>query len=330
MKKMHIIGVDVSKNKLDYHCYGHIITPAPVSNNVKGYRQMQKWITQKVSSDKTEVMLVMEHTGIYTFNIERFLEQHGWQYTKRPALDIKRSAGIHRGKNDKADARMISKYGWKNKEELQPSKPMSDTMVQLQQLMSYRDKLVAEKAGHQARLKELKTQMGNYLHDRIEQSAVYIIEVLSVEIESLEKEIKACIKKDEPLENNYNLLNSIRGVAFVTSVHMLISTENFTRFDNWRQYACYCGVAPFTHTSGSSIRGKTRVSHLANKKIKSLLTQAALTAIKYDEDLKNKYKQKRKEGKPLMCVINIIRAKLIERMFTVIKRQQPYILKPAA
>ncbi|SRR6266481_3736291 len=330
MKKMHIIGVDISKKTLDYHCYGHCITPAPVSNNVKGYRQFQKWIKLKVSREKSEVLIVMEYTGIYTYNIERFLEQQGWKYVKRPALDIKRSTGMQRGKNDKADARMISKYGWMNKEILKPMKPVSDKLVELQQLMTYRDKLVANKASHQARLKELEEQMGTKFNGKISQSARYIMDVLTVEIKELQEAIEECLATDESLQTNYDLLISIRGIGFVTAVALLIATENFTRFDNHRKFACYCGVAPFTHTSGTSIRGKTRVSHLANKKIKSLLTLAAFTAIRYDADLKNKFEQKRKEGKPLMNVINIIRAKLIERIFTVINRQTPYILKAAA
>jgi transposase len=330
MKKMHIIGVDVSKSKLDYHCYGHSATPEPVVNNAKGHRQLQKWIKLEVSRQKEEVLIVMEYTGIYTYNLERFLEQQGWKYVKRPALDIKRSVGMQRGKSDKADARMISKYGWMNRDILKPMKPTSDKLVELQQLMAYRDKLVADKASHQARLKELEEQMGRKLGDKISQSAKYIMEVLAVEIEELEKSIKECLVTDETLQTNYDLLVSIRGIGFVSAVAIIIATENFTRFNDHRKFACYCGVAPFTHTSGSSIRGKTRVSHLANKKIKSLLTLAAFTAVRYDADLKAKYEQKRKEGKPLMSVINIIRAKLIERIFTVINRQTPYVLKAVA
>jgi transposase len=330
MKKMHIVGVDVSKNKLDFHCHGHNSITEPVANDEKGFKQLQKWIKQKLSRDKTEVLIVMEYTGIYTFNFERFLNKQGWSYVKRPALDIKRSTGMQRGKSDKADAQMISKYGWMNRDILKPMRPVSDTLSELQQLMAYRDKLVSDRASHQTRLQELETQMGKHLVSKISESAKYVIEVLSIEIKELETAIKQCIKSDEALQTNYELLTSVRGIGFATAVAVLLATENFERFDDHRKFACYCGVAPFVHESGTSIRGKTRVSHLANKKIKSLLTMAAFTAIKYDTDLKAKYEQKRKEGKPVMSAINIIRAKLIERIFAVIKRQTPYILKAAA
>lgn len=327
---MHIIGVDISKSTFDFHCYGHSVTPEPVGNNVKGFRQFEKWIRLKVSKLKEEVLIVMEYTGIYTYNIERFLDERGWQYVKRPALDIKRSSGMQRGKSDSADARMISKYGWMHKELLKPMKPLNDNLVELQQLMSYREKLVIDRASQATRLKELEEQMANKLSDQIYKSSCFIIDILTQEIRELEDAIRQCLARDESLANNYNLLTSIHGFGFVIAATLLIITENFTRFDSHRKFACYCGVAPFTHTSGTSIRGKTRVSQLANKKIKSLLTMAAFNAVKHDPDLKAKYEQKIKQGKPKMSVINAIRVKLIERMFAVIHRQTPYILKIAA
>jgi len=66
MRKMHIVGVDVSKLTLDLHCYGHLNSPGPVSNNSRGFKQLEKWIKQKVSKCKDDVLFVMEYTGIYT------------------------------------------------------------------------------------------------------------------------------------------------------------------------------------------------------------------------------------------------------------------------
>lgn len=119
-------------------------------------------------------------------------------------------------------------------------------------------------------------------------------------------------------------------MGFAIAIHFIIATENFTRFSDARKLICYCGVAPFKHESGSSIRGKTRISHLANKKLKALLTSGAAAAVKWDPELKQKYEQKQAEGKHKRSALNIIRAKLIERMFAVVKRQSPYEKKLAA
>lgn len=327
MKVSNILGIDVSKNTLDCHLFLQQKSLSAVSNNIKGFKTIKRWLSKECTK---ELLVVLEYTGIYTYGIERFLQSEQISFVKRPALDIKRSLGMVRGKSDKVDAKFISKYGWMRKEELQPMKPLSDAQLELQQLMSHRDKLVADKSSHQSKLKELVSQMGSKVNEKLTASMRYIIDVLKQEIKEIEHEIKKLIASDASLQANYELVCSVKGVGFAVAVHMLIATENFTRFTDVRKFICYCGVAPFEHTSGTSIRGKTRVSHLANKKIKSLLTMAAISAIQHDPELKIKYQQKVKQGKAKMSVINIIRAKLIERIFAVIKRQSPYQLRIAA
>jgi transposase len=330
MKIKQIVGIDVSKLTLDYHHYGSLQKSQTISNEAKGFKHLLQWLKKQVSKKYDEVMIVMEHTGYYTYQLEQFLYKHKVNYCKKPALDIKRSCGMVGGKSDKADAKLISYYGWLRKEELEKSVPISDVQLELQQLMAHRDKLVADRTSYHNRLKELKMQLKDKLSVFVKHSSEDMIEKLTAEIKQAEQRIEDLLKQDDSLQNNYQLIKSVRGVGFATAVHVLIATENFSRFDNHRKFACYCGVAPFENSSGTSIRGKTRVCHLANKKIKSLLTMAAISAIQHDVDLKAKYQQKLKQGKAKMCALNIIRAKLIERIFTVINRQSPYILKVAA
>ncbi len=329
MKFTAIMGMDVSKKTLDCHLFIQQKSLPPVSNDSKGFKTIKRWLLKELKSNEG-LLVVMEYTGIYTYGIERFLDQQEIKFVKRPALDIKRSLGMVRGKSDKVDARFISKYGWMRKEELLPMSPLSDMQLELQQLMNHRDKLVIDKASYQCKLKELVSQMQEKVNAKMAASMKYVMEVLTQEIKEAEADIKKLIQSNEPLQNNYVLTCSVTGIGFATAVHLLIATENFTRFSDVRKLICYCGVAPFEHRSGTSIRGKTRVSNLANKKLKSLLTMAAISAIQHDPELKAKYQQKVKEGKPKMSVINIIRAKLIERVFAVIRKQKAYEVKIAA
>jgi transposase len=329
MKITATMGMDVSKKTLDCHLFIQQKSLPPVSNDSKGFKTIKRWLLKELKTTEG-LLVVMEYTGIYTYGIERFLEQQQIKFVKRAALDVKRSLGMVRGKSDKVDARFISKYGWMRKEELQPMSPLSDAQVELQQLMSHRDKLVSDKASYQSKLKELVSQMGQKVNEKMTASMKYVMEILAQEIKETKDSIKELISADQPLQTNYDLVCSVTGIGFATLVHLLIATENFTRFSDVRKLICYCGIAPFEHSSGTSIRGKVRVSHLANKKIKSLLTLAAMSAIQHDPELKLKYEQKVKEGKPKMSVVNIIRAKLIERVFAVIKKQKPYELRVAA
>ena len=329
MTKSYIIGVDVSKETLDIHCYSHYESLC-IANGPGGFSKLLKWLSKKVCKDFSSVMVVMEYTGIYTYQFEGFLHKHGIDYVKCSALDIKRSAGIKRGKSDKADCRMISRYGWQRKEELHAMRPLSRSERDLQQLMAHRDKLVSDKASYQVRIKELKEQMGADMNDCILGSTEQIIQMLSEQIKVITSKIEKLIDSEQELLITYSLLKSVAGIGFATAVHLIIATENFKRFTTPRKLACYSGVAPFENSSGKTIRGKTKTSHLANKKLKSLLTMAAISAIQHDADLKAKYRQKLEEGKAKMCVLNIIRFKLIERAFAVVKRKTPYEPRLAA
>jgi len=108
-------------------------------------------------------------------------------------------------------------------------------------------------------------------------------------------------------------------------VYLLIATKGFDAFDNWRQLACYAGVAPFPYQSGTSIHGRNKVHPLADKKLKSLLNMCALTALRHDRELKTYYQRKVEDGKAKMLVINNIRCKLLARVFAVINRKSPFV-----
>jgi transposase len=117
-------------------------------------------------------------------------------------------------------------------------------------------------------------------------------------------------------------VSSIKGVALINTAAVLVATQNFTRFDNSRQFACYSGMAPFGQQSGTSLDRKPRVSGFANKKIKSLLTQAAKAAINYDANIRRYYERKLAEGKDSWLIVNNIRNKMINRIFDIKKNKQ--------
>jgi transposase len=94
---------------------------------------------------------------------------------------------------------------------------------------------------------------------------------------------------------------SVKGVGPVIAAFMLVTTNNFISFENGRKYACYCGIAPFDNASGK-YQGKTKVSHLANKRVKGLLSSAAIIAYKWDPEVKSFYERKNIEGKHPMQI----------------------------
>ena len=142
-------------------------------------------------------------------------------------------------------------------------------------------------------------------------------------MEAIEEEMTQTIECDEKLNKNYRLLLSVDGIGIVNAINTIIATHNFEMFDNARQYASYIGVAPFEHSSGTSVKGKTHVEPGA-KMLKADLTGAVRTCINHDKEIKKYYERKMAEGKAYGVVANAIKFKLLLRMFAVIKRGKAF------
>lgn len=329
MKQLLIVGVDISKSTLDFFFKpeGFFLR---VKNDSKGFKLMQAQLNKKLVAN-ADVFFVMEHTGRYSCRFEGFLRKHCLEYCKISALEIKRSLGVTRGKTDKVDAERIAQYGWLRRESLKADAAKSENITQLQELLNLRSKLVRDRSGYISRFKELSCSGCCTKTDYLGQMHLQTIAFFTKEITQLEARIRALIKSDEKLQKNCSLLRSIKGVGWIVACYMICRTRDFTSFANARKFNCYAGIAPFAHQSGTSIKQKSRVSHLANKDAKTLLNLAASCAIQYDQELGGYYRRKLDEGKNKMSCINSVRAKLVARMFAVIKRQTPYqLLEPAA
>lgn len=321
MKLQHIIGADLSKESIDLFSH-QFQTHLKIENSFTGFRQMLKWMKGlKISS--SNVMIVMEHTGLYSYHIETFLHEHQIRFAKVPALAIKRSLGLVRGKNDKIDAQRIARYGFEKKDVLVATAKPNETIKRLQMLHSSRDRLVRHRASLKCAVKEYRNVIKQ--SDIIIQSQLSLIHGFTKQIEKIETEISKLIENEQSVNQNFQLLTTIKCVGEVIATAAIIKTGNFTRFGNARKFACYCGTAPFENSSGKSIRRKTRISHLADKEMKTLLDQSAKSAIQYDKELKGFYHRRLAMGKSKKSTINIVRNKILYRMFAVVKRQTPFI-----
>lgn len=144
-------------------------------------------------------------------------------------------------------------------------------------------------------------------------------------LKKVEAGIKQTIKEDESLHKIDELVQSIKGIGPVSSWYLMASTNAFEYFENSRQYACYSGIAPFEHTSGTSIKGKTKTDRRSNRKINGVLTMAAKSAALNNPEMREYMERKTKEGKHYASVLNAIKNKLVARAFAVVKRQTPYV-----
>ena len=324
MELTRIVGIDVSKKTLDI-CIKPHGTTFKISNDLAGFAQLRQAI-----GNSENVMVVFEHTGLYSLKLEKYLHGEAIAFCKLPALQIKRSLGMVRGKNDKIDAIRIAEYGWLRKSQLVITNKTEGNVEQLRHLLSLRSKLVKDRSGYLTRLKEMKASEICSSKNIMIKAQEDIIKIFSMQVDKIESSINELIASDQKIRQTVELLKSIRGVGLIVAINMIACTENFKRFSSARKFNCYAGLAPFGHESGSSIKGRYRVSHLANKEIKTLLNLAAFCAVRCNAELRQYYQRKVAEGKTKMCCVNIIRSKLVARMFAIVKRQSPYQELPMA
>ncbi len=324
MKYKWFVGIDISKKTLDFTLYNtkdskksiHI----EIENNRTSFKKVLTWL-KKMQVNIEETIFCMEHTGIYGIELSVFMEDNELYYSAVSALEIKRSLGLSRGKNDKIDSFKISRYCYLHARELKQSSLPSKRLQGLKLLLNERARIVKMQTIEKQTMKELKELSSKSSVERSEKRLIAFKE----QIREIEDEINNLIEKDASIKKNYSLATSVIGIGLINAVLFIVHSNNFESFTDGRKFACYGGVAPFEYSSGTSIKGKTRVSHLANKTIKTNLTQAAKSAIQNDPELRIYYERKAKEGKEHGVIMNAIKSKLILRVFSVVKRGTPFV-----
>jgi transposase len=316
------IGIDVSKLTLDMHSAEHN-KHLKISNDSNGFKALLKWL-KELNIELHDVLFVMEFTGGYEYRLVQFCTAKQIAFCRISGLAIKRSMGITRGKNDKVDAFRIAQYADEKQKTLEPSKPINTSILKLKELLALRKRLVRENAGYLSTIKGRKDMYDapksdihvKILNSKLKENKQYIIQI--------EDQIQCLFEADDTLNNNYKLLLSIKGIGMVNAAMTIGYTENFTSFIDARKYAVYAGVVPFEYTSGTSIKGKKRVSQIANKELKQELNQAAKSAIQWDEEMKQ-YAHRLIDKKHYRIILNNVKFKLILRMFAVVKKGELYV-----
>lgn len=326
METVYFLGIDISKKKLDAALTidgknSHEVQFENTSSSIHLFFQQ---LRKKFSFSYSQLTVCMEHTGIYSHLLLEFLVRHNIKVCLESAIQIKRSQGIIRGKNDKVDARRIAIYAYKNRDTLIFWKPQRLTIQKLKALLVTRERLVKVKTELEVPIREAGEFIETSIQQLMIQNSRKVLKALVDGIERIDLTIKELIKQDSSLTEQFNLATSVPGIGTITALNIIVSTGEFNRIQTPKKFACYAGVAPFEHSSGSSIRGKTRVSKMANMTLKKLLHLAAMSAVQWCEEIKAFYLRKQAEGKNKMSIINAVRNKLISRVYACIKNKRMY------
>jgi len=327
MENKLFIGIDFSKKKFDVSVLENIgqksFQQETFKNSEEEYKSLLKWVAERSKVKRTDWVFCGEHTGIYSRGLSNFLHKKKLTIWLENPLRIKLCSGIKRAKTDRIDSIEIARYSARYFDQKVDYKPESKEIEGLRLLSSYRNRLVKAKVAIHNSAKEIRSVISR------DASSRFIFESSNADVSHIEKQIEAVEARmlelviNSTLKRNHQLITSIKGIGLVTAVEILVCTDNFKTFENARQLACYSGCAPFPNESGTINKGN-RISNLANKSLKALLSNCARSAVQHDKFLREYYQRKIAEGKLDRIVINNVRSKLIHRIFAVVKSGKPF------
>ena len=330
-KYVFFIGIDMSKSWLDASCTQDgekaQMWHERYANKQAGFVALLKGVRAWSKRRKLDAtfLFCMEHTGVYTYPIWHYLQQQQLHFVVVSGLEIRYSLGIRRGKSDERDSRDIAQYAHlKHKKLTASTLPIKDLMY-LKHLLAYRARLLRYKNGLKVAAGELESFAPKEEAKLIIQDTKGVTAVHEKSIKRIEQQMRQIIKQNDDLEVLFSLTTSVKSVGLIIGVTLLVYTNAFEAFSSVRKFACYCGIAPFEESSGSSIKKPARVHALGYRKIKALLTNAARSAINHDAEMRAYYQRKMKENKHEGTVVNAIKFKILSRVFAVVKRGTPYV-----
>ena len=333
MKKI-IIGIDISKEKIDASAIDVRNSQLGVlkldyqafENRPMGFRRMLVWARHLIKGIALEeVMFCCETTGGYDRSLCDYLFAKGLDIWRESSLQIKKSCGLRKGKDDKTDSLAIAEYAMRHMDKAVYYVSPSETVRELKALLLYRRKLEQEKTSKKVRVSELKaTAAKNKSISFILRDAQKSIRILEKSIKDCEKQILALYDSDEELKKSYDHLTSIRGIGIVNASAMIAYTNNFKNITTSRKLSSYYGIAPFREQSGTSVNKKAMVKCYSNSMLRAYLTQAAENTIREHGIYHEYYRRLSERGKCHGIALNNVKNKLLHLSLSLIADDMDY------
>ena len=305
-KYTKIYGVDISKDVFDVMSSKGAYLQ--LSNDEKGF----KLFTKKLSKSE---LVVMEATGYYHYCLAQYLYEQGYHVSVVNPLSVKRfiQMKLSKIKTDKSDAKAICEYAMSNEVPLYTAKDKSQ--AECLQLL----RLTGTYLKH-------RTAIKNKIHGEqtlgIPSKAVYrslnrCLKSIDKEIKVLETRLTELVKEHQQAQ--ITLLKSIPGMGIKTALMLIVMSDGFNRFENAKQLCSYVGITPTIRESGSSVRGRSRISKMGNKKLRNLLFMCSFSACKHNKGCKELYDRIVAKGKSKKLALIAVCNKLLKQAFAIAK-----------
>lgn len=310
-KYSEIYGVDISKdffdiaNKKGKH--------QQFSNSMEGFKQFSRLLTKST-------LVVMESTGYYHYCLAQYLEDKDYIVSVVNPLSVKRfiQMKLSKVKTDKSDAKAICEYACVNEVPLYTGS--NQNQAECLQIL---------------RMLEVYTKQSTALKNKVHgektlgkpSKIVYhslnrMLKSIKREVQVLEKRLLELVKEER--QDQLTLLKSIPGMGVKTAMMLIVMTDGFERFENSKQLCSYIGITPTIRQSGNSVRGRSRISKMGNRQLRSLLFLCSFSAYKYNKSCKDLFDRIVAKGKSKKLALIAVSNKLLKQAFAIVKSGLPY------
>jgi len=311
----HILGIDVAKAKLDcaLRLPNQKFKNKRFDNTSKGFAELSAWLA--LHGVQT-LHVCMEATGVYWEAVAEHLADTGVTVSVVNPAQIKSYAGalLLRTKTDKVDARLIAEFCASQRPA--PWKAPAPAIRELRALVARRDALIAMRTQEHNRLLVARTNVHKNIQTHIEH--------LNKAILDIEARIRQRIHDDPDLKDQRALLHSIPGLGEVTIPVILAYYGGASRFESAKQAVAFAGLDPRQHESGSSVRGKPRLSKIGHSALRKALYMPAMVATSRTDWGKHFKERLAAAGKPPMLILGAMMRKLLQVAFGVLKSAKPF------
>ncbi|HLV52045.1 MAG TPA: IS110 family transposase, partial [Flavobacterium sp.] len=264
-KNTDFFGIDVSKDVFDVYCEGTGHTR--LKNDEKGFKSLLKTLPEIA-------LVVMEATGYYHYRLAQFLHKNGVAVSVVNPLSVKRfiQMKLAKVKTDKSDAKAICEYAKVNKVPIYNA--LTDVQAECLQLFRLLDNYLKKRTATKNKLHGEETLgiPSKFAHQSLKRDLKH----LDKEINALEQRVLLLVKQEQ--QHQLTLLKGIPGLGTKTALFLIVITDGFDKFETSGQLCSFVGITPTIRQSGSSVRGKSRISKVGNQKLRNLLFLCAFSA----------------------------------------------------
>ena len=310
-KYKETFGVDISKDVFDVH--GSDTGHNQYKNDESGFKKFLKELPN-------DCLVAMEATGYYHYRLAQFLYKNGVVVSVINPLSIKRfiQMKLAKVKTDKSDSKAICDYALIN--EVPIYNALTDVQSECLQLFRLMDIYIKHRTATKNKMhgEEVLGIPSKFVYRSLRRNRKH----LDTEIKSIELQLLSLVKKDQ--QEQLTLLTSVPGIGPKTALFLIVVTDGFSKFETASQLCSYVGITPTIRESGSSVRGRSRISKVGNRKLRNLLFLCSFNACKHNKACRALYERIVNKGKSKKLALIAVANKLLKQCFAIAKSGRPY------